>query len=396
MFYQHCAKECNTEAFEFCLEIFKFEAKATPEQAQQIIKTFIEPQSQKEINVSNKIREAILKADLQDAQRLPTLFQKAHFANLLLLSQDVFSRFIRTQEFFKFVSATPDKQLQSEFGAQLMSQLPEYTLHKDNMTRASITPQDVSIASHMLKDYYSWELLAHEKNLNLSMYHAKKGTVGSDLIEQYGKWSLSKLVLQVQELNALEVLHIMTCQNYMHIILPTMPNHKVVQKFDNPNEYSYTITHQDVVIPLSQARDSVTVNSVMYNASSKTYYVMYKSCDHDSYPQSKKVLRAVYYTVYFIREIDDKRCLLQAVIASNYRGYVQSFMDVFGVGYLTTVGKAIASGVQKAKQDYKSNYEKIHKHEYATPYDKIPGFVDCINAIGMLQSNGAKNVVFPI
>lgn len=157
--------------------------------ATEIFTTFIQQGSEKEVNISQKVRNDM--KEVMTSQVVATMFQPAYQAVFLSLKMDVFPRFLRSPLWVKFVAQQNSRYL-DQIGIH-KSKINTVVLDVDDLERPFITDKDFEFAQFMLRDYVTmWELKLSEPPFQF--YTANQSISTDAVVKKYGSMIVAKAV----------------------------------------------------------------------------------------------------------------------------------------------------------------------------------------------------------
>lgn len=316
--------------------------------------------------------------------QLSTLFLRAYDATVLLLANDVFSRFVRAKSFIEFVEKA-DAQLIEKIGGVHLTKLPTVMLQCEHYENQAVTVNDFQIFQHMSKDFYHWEMIAYDKKKNTQVFVGNNTYTSKELHKKYGDSMMAKLVCYIDGISAREWANILASTDYFTVIFKNFGDFKVVEHFEG-SKYapSYTVIHEKMNMgPIFSTREFLQTYTLTYIASTKTYLFFMRSCTHPKVPYQKKYVGGQSFTGYFVQDIDENRVRIVQVLNLNWGGYVGYFL---GSKAWKSIAMSIGDSLHAAKEEYLKRGKIECKEE--SPFAVFPQYKDEYKLLQTMVQNG--------
>lgn len=336
LFTKHCKKELNLESLEFVFAVEEYE-KLLPSnkqdelqaKAKEIISEFINPNGSKEINLSNSIKAKLLQdfSNVSQTQNFAQLFTKALFATQLLLSEDVFSRFIRTPEFVALIESSSESTVNS-IGGIHKSKVRQ--VEKEHFERKHVVQDDFDLIVHLSKDYYSWKMLSSNVKTQDAVYVGTSSIVEQAARKQFGDLHMAKVSFYVDGLSAYELFNVVFSSSYFCKIFPSIKLLEPIEHFEGSNsQYSYVVVREVMDMgPLATKRDFIYTTSGTHDPSSNTFIALARMCIHEKNPKAPKgFIRGIFYAAFYFQSVSENRCKYTQVCNLNVKGWMNSLMS---------------------------------------------------------------------
>lgn len=328
------------------------------------------------------------------------VFKNCRLALEMTLADDIFPRFKRCKQWERFVQACSMDEV-SQFGdCKAIVFIEPLRLSREDMMRPMITPKDVALARVLLKDFYHWKPMMQKK---LAVYYSDIRFMHMDALQQYGNLNAYKSSFEYN-CSAKDFLHFFLSQQYYSAIsemdvdfvtyIPmammnkrennqsdsdssstddasddksSPPSLKLQSAMNRTNTAAYdyhkriinygsTILYQKKLTTLVK-REFVQTSTVFYEPSNRTYYYVYKYCEHKDIPEEKKgLVRGISYGVSAFTEIGGK-CRFDNVFMVNMKGLMSSKSEKPGLlarksilFHMKTVTKRTEEYVEEARK----------------------------------------------
>lgn len=353
LFETHCNKEHNGECFEF-VEALKQQTAFVPEAAEKLIKTFVLPESPKQINLSSHIFAKLLQR-YEKRDFSAGMFNEALFATELLLSSDVFPRFLRSTTFLSFVkNATPEK-IQSIGGTSLKHQFP---ITADLFERNTMNDSDFLTIMNLARDCWSWRQIESNSKTNFTVYKGDDTQTDPEIREKYGTLTRFKTSYYFEGVSAMELLNIAFSKQYLPTTFSQFRSLELL-KYDQGTQTSpsyFVFRNTLAMMPGATIRENYSIVSIMYEPVQKVLVKVTRSCIMPAQSQGKKSTIPL-YTVsgFFYQHIDDSRCKYTEIMFSNSGGLMQY---LFNEGMIKLWAKTVQKGICKAISMYNAKEKK--------------------------------------
>lgn len=284
------------------------------------------------------------------------IFKDCRLALEVTLSDDIFPRFKRCKRWETFVQSCSMEEL-NQFGETKATLFLEpLKMSCDDMVRPTITPKDVALARILLKDFYHWKPMTQKK---LASYYSNITFLKMEALTQYGHLNAYKSSYEY-DASAKQFMQMFLSQEYYPVIsdmevnfvtyIPMAVHERrecgdgsessstddvstlrlAVNRMNQSSEihkriinYGSTVSVQRKISPLIK-REFIQTCTVFYEPSDRTYYYVYKYCEHKDLPEMRKGLtRGISFGVTSFAESAGK-CRVDSVFMVNLKGIMSS------------------------------------------------------------------------
>lgn len=319
LFLQHCEREKNSENTEFISQVDKFTVMPSVEKAEKIVETFIALGAPKELNIPNRVRENISNRMMSPSLDV-TLFNEAYSGIMITLKLDTFSRFLRSEQWLKFVSVADPELLQQVGIAK--SKIPFPLLEKADLETSWISERDIQFAQILLKDFAHWEVVSQNKDLNV--YCSSRNFVSDEAAKEFGYMYGIKCVSRTIDYPAKYCLEVLSMKKYFSDLgmEPTIVDY-VPANFAS-KKYATVVGHAKTHKRLFAAsRESVTAVSAFYDKKENYYVRIMRTCSHKKATIGKNSYRICLWNVDVFQEVSSFQCKYIRVSLFNPKGFLE-------------------------------------------------------------------------
>jgi len=315
------------------------------------------------------------------------IFQSALSSILRTLEKDSFVRFVRSESWLEFVRKQY-KQSELEKIATHKSQLKQMVYNIKDEERAFISSKDVAMAKNLARDGVQWELFHNERVegkyvKSFMLFLGQLRVTDAQTDSKYGKMKLLKVFFNM-DCSASDLHHLMNStekhamifsleteyadmfllapREDMDIFGKTKDKKRECGEIDDIGEdddlqtigdndnmeandpledevrnqemfHSILLNHTtQIALPFVKNRISYFSSSSVYDSSSKTYYELNKPVIRSKYfdlvgrpePQNEKVVTMRNYSWTMIETVEENKCYVNNMIASNMGGRLDS------------------------------------------------------------------------
>jgi hypothetical protein len=346
--------------YESCLELpSQSDQTKIHQMVKEIYDKFIDRNSRYNINVSAEVVKKVsneVTLFLDDKERgkeeAIKLFKPALDSILNSLENDVFVRFIRSNDWIKYVKRKYKNEDEIEQIAVHKSQRKQMLLTIEDEDRLMITWRDILIAQNIMRDGVGWKLKYSTrpdlKYVDTAMYLKAKLKVTDGELEKRGVLDITKRVI-VYNVSAKDLFHAMHAGEKQeelvgdpNLIKSTriVKNTTKIEDNSAPEDIELNSKHYSlslkVPLPLAKNRRMSVCQSSIYLPKTGRYVIMFKPMPDGVLPVEPSQMNDVIMRLYLwtiIEPIDESKCrniLITACdLAGNFKYSDSSFSKWF-------------------------------------------------------------------
>lgn len=343
LFQRHLKKEYNTEPLECCIEINKFVHMVSSnnvEQHQQdwktlgdhIVDTYLKSGAMKEVNIPATIKSQCLKnwsvckeekEQSQLEQLKQNLFKEVLFTLNTSLKIDSFPRFIRSNEFRKYMALNGLPLLNKIATHLSITTKNNYSWNESDFVLYNMTERHVHLARMLAADAPRWELMGY------SPKRGKDQCVCYICTEDYYPGMLSSKAIGYYNYSVEEMMFTLDQNKYLLKMIPAITKTHVHEMLapspENGRDYHTALKHYIYKFgPLLKERECLCVETALYDKDKGEYLVIKKSCQHPDYPERKDKIRMNYYGVKLITRVGHNLTRVIEVGLCGLGGYMNN------------------------------------------------------------------------
>jgi hypothetical protein len=331
-----------------------------------IITTFVESEAPRELNISAKDRQSMLKtySNLEMVGIESVMNQFGRVGRIIEgeMTNDVMPRFVRSSVWLNLVNTKGENWLDN-VGVLKKAVEMEYT--DDDFKGNYVEDRDIAFMRSISKDSYDWKLLGWDKNQQIMAFK-------SDIITKYfpkTAWvqdgaSICKYVgILPYPFDVVE--HYMLHAKYVNEFDANVVNQRTVQYLsyeelkerypdkDMKQGRSVCVMLYDVKFPFPFAPRIYCVNSTAFHdPETQESITMSKPCYHESLSEYnlKKTLPFTDYQMYSIKKLDDQRTMYYQLHIAHFGSNMSNKMSKL---VIYNRGKQLNSNIGKFMRERK-------------------------------------------
>jgi hypothetical protein len=179
-FYSYLKATLNEDAFDFCAEVQEYKKILTnhdtqTRKASKIIDNYVRAGSSHEINIGNKVRNEVLhdylKVNVEDKDKLPystTLFDPVYANVYRELKQDSFARYLRSEEFAKFINKMGEPFLKNiSIDLRVAGSRNAILYQPSDFSSTHIDDRDITFITKLNEDSSDYTKISNEKDFDV-------------------------------------------------------------------------------------------------------------------------------------------------------------------------------------------------------------------------------------
>lgn len=395
MFLSYLTKDRSAENLLFIIECDKiYECKSRGQleaHATHIFNTFVKRGSPSEINLSGPVvrkieqqmRSMVLVLDSTVTQ-FYRIFQPAMVSIMNSLEKDSFTRFIRDEEWIKFVRENYAKDM--ERIAVHQSQLEQMQIGLNDIDRGFMIWRDIQFGQNMFRDGMRWKLIHSKRDSknklryvkSMDAFECKVKFLDDEALRKYGNMNISKHVItlncSVDDLFTTcfsekypDIFDLKSFEENYQIVeaisqdlsstsssSSSTSSNRVSNEIDEEMRLHSTVFGQniDLKIPFGLLREAFYCSTSVHIPELKTYYRVTKPVPREyvlgnglraRVPDSSKQLMIGFSWMAF-EQMNETTCRIIHVFANNLGGYFgnSKTQNLPGTSWLTkTMGSTI-------------------------------------------------------
>lgn len=362
--------------------------------AQEIMTTFVLPNSPHELNLSASLRKELMdnyeKAQADGSSFPADFFSNAQTSCFVELKEDSFPRFVRSDTFKKFVSRELKKdsgyltkigQRKSQIVSDPSRKSQEYVAVDDvevlslGGTEPYITEDDVILAKRLSSEPHEkmWKLVS-EENASQTYLLRDMVQIASSPKQRHINLSRIDCLLPFNTKNVLYAFADPALSDKVQKSKSTFVEYRTSYN-NQPLPYATSVQFEKRNIPFFASRTLVlggTCIPMNYNKEKKEfekYLTIFKSIEHSDYPptNSMSAVRSYAYNVYVLEKRAENLTSLTMILAVDPMGFLSS--------------SAVISMVQKQSSTFVKEVTKVLREKMKTSsWERQP-----VNSDGILD-----------